>query len=141
MDDKAFAESEYARWLKFARKLVGTKITNGGQLNKVCIGLFGTQFAGVFPSDKIPKLERGKCAIANVDRSGEPGTHWIAATSSLLYDSFGRSHQKLIPHAELGQHNTELDAEQDFAEEDCGARCIAFLIVSQVYGDSIAKYI
>lgn len=140
-DDKTMAEAAYRRWLKFAERLLGSKVTNGAELKNVCRELFGEKFKGVFPSDRIPKLERGTCAIANVDRSGEPGSHWVAVTPTLFYDSFGRRHKELVSHAKLKQHDTELDREQEFAEENCGARCVAFLIVSMVYGDSIAKHI
>ena len=36
-------------------------------------------FRGVFPRDKLPDINRRPCGvIVNLDKSGEPGSHWIA---------------------------------------------------------------
>jgi hypothetical protein len=141
MADKDLAEDAYEHWLKFAVKQLGSGVTNGGQLQKVCSEIFGSDFRGIFPSDRIPTLTRGTCAIANVDKAGEPGSHWVAITPNLFYDSFGRTHKSLVAHAKLRQRDTELDREQEFVQQNRGARCVAFLIVSMVYGDKIAKFI
>lgn len=136
-----FAEHQYRRWLKFAVKHLGDGITTGKQLQAFCSKLFKKKFVGVFPSDAIPKLKPGTCAIANVDKTGDPGSHWVALTHGLFYDSFGRKHKSLVAHAKLKQKDTDLDREQEYKQENCGARCVAFLIVSLVYGDSVAKFI
>ena len=138
---KEFAEAQYERWLRFAVRELGDEVTNGQQLQAFCSQLFKKKFAGVFPSDQIPKLKPGTCAIANVDKSGEPGTHWVALTHGLFYDSFGRTHTSLIGHAMLKQIDTDLDREQGYSQDNCGARCVAFLIVAMVYGDKVAKFI
>lgn len=138
---EVFAEAQYRRWLKFAVGVLGNGVTSGKQLQSLCSRLFKKKFVGVFPSDGIPKLKKGTCAIANVDKAGEPGTHWVALTHGLFYDSFGRTHTSLVAHAKLAQDDTDLDREQDYLQENCGARCVAFLIVALVYGDGVARFI
>lgn len=52
-------------------------------------------FMGVFPSDKVPKLQRFPAAIViNTDKHDESGTHWLALymenkQTLEFYDSFG----------------------------------------------------
>jgi hypothetical protein len=140
-DKKVLAERAYKLYLPVAERLVGNRVTTSTELNNACQSLFGKAFQGVFPSDRIPRLVRHECAIANVDKSTQSGSHWIAMTPALVYDSFGRTNNKLIPHASLKQHDTELDAEQTDDETNCGARCIAFLIVWGLHGTDVAKYI
>jgi hypothetical protein len=139
--NKELAEGEYERYLVVAERLVGNKVTLSSDLERVCHKLFGGAFKGVFPSDRVPRLRECECAIVNVDKSNQRGSHWMAVTSGLLYDSFGRRNIDLISHAKLKQEDTELDAEQTKTETNCGARCIAFLIVWALHGAAVAKYI
>jgi len=139
--DKKLAESEYERYLTLAERLVGNKVTLSSDLERTCRKLFGKTFKGVFPSDRIPPLTGCTCAIINVDKSNQRGSHWMAITDDLVYDSFGRRTHDLIRHAKLKQKDTELDAEQTESETNCGARCIAFLIVWSLYGSDVARFI
>ncbi len=95
-------------------------------------------------SDMIPKLTKLKpYIIVNVDKSYESGSHWLAialhAHCSLVYDSFGRKTEDLIEDVLLAAQDTDHDAEQDVYESNCGQRCLAFLILFDMYGFDIAK--
>jgi hypothetical protein len=140
MSDKEMIEREYERWLKLTNRLVGTGVTSASLLKDIGTKLFGRSFLGVFPSDQIPRVNKGECAIANVDKSGDPGSHWVALTKNHIYDSYGRDHDTLMPDANIDQEDTERDAEQDIRQNNCGSRCMAFLICHQLHGDKV-KYI
>lgn len=131
--------------------LIGSKNTTfGSQLEGAGKKLLGPKFKGVFPSDKIPKLnDLSKYAILNLDRSGEPGSHWIAIAKDdddlFVYDSFGREHTKIIPNIRFSGNgkiiDTDDDAEQGVLETSCGQRCLAFLYIFEHYGRDVAKMI
>lgn len=131
-------------------KLVGNKTTFLSQLNTVGKQLLGVKFKGVFPSDEIPKLtNRTPYCILNLDKSYEPGSHWIALAKvkkkSIIYDSFGRTHTKIIPNLKYSGNgrilDTDLDAEQKITEQSCGARSIGFLVFLDKYGPEMALLI
>lgn len=132
--------------------LTGDETTYLNELLGVGKKLFGVKFKGVFPSDKIPKLnDLSPYAILNLDRSKEPGSHWVAIAKNdkdditLLYDSFGREGNKIIKSLNYSGNgrivNTDLDAEQKVKETNCGARCLAWLVVCDMYGFENAKKI
>jgi len=141
----------YNKKLAEIEKQTGDKSTYLSQLNSVGRGLLRTKFRGVFPSDKIPKLNEIKpYCILNVDRSGEPGSHWVALArmdngDTLFYDSFGRDGNKLIKNLEYSGNgrivNTDDDVEQKMSETNCGARCLSFLCICDEYGADVAKLI
>lgn len=127
--------------------LVGNKTTYMHDLDRVGRKLLGVKFKGVFASDKIPILNDLKCCcILNLDKSNQPGSHWIALaktnSGSMVYDSFGRCHTEIIKNLKYSGNgritNTELDAEQEIHETDCGARCLAWLVLLDRYGPEIA---
>lgn len=110
----------------------------------------GVKFKGVFPSDKIPKLnDLSPYAILNLDTSKESGSHWVAIAKhgddTYLYDSFGRRDTQIIPNLQYSGNgriiNTDNDAEQKIEELDCGARCIAWLIFFDKWGEKCAMLI
>ena len=137
--------------------LVGDKSTFMDDLDKVGRKLLGIKFKGVFPSDKIPKLNDLKpYCILNLDKSTESGSHWIALaklndggkhhnSGSIVYDSFGRNNKQIIPDLQFSGNgtiaDTDRDAEQQITETDCGARSLAFLVVLDKYGLDVARMI
>ncbi len=147
---------KYNTYLNHVYKLVGDKTTYDSQLADAGRYLFGIKFKGVFPSDKIPRLNDLKSyAILNLDKSTEGGSHWIAIAkvpcksrdtsgenTLMIYDSFGWSHRKIIPSLNLSGNgrikNTDLDSEQDVLETNCGARCLAWLAVFDNFGADAA---
>lgn len=130
--------------------LTGVDTTYSDELNKVAKICLGSKFYGIYASDKIPVLTEEKpYAILNLDKTGLPGSHWISIAkhgkNTYCYDSFGRSASKIIPSLINSGNgkiiNTELDAEQHDKEDNCGARCIAFLIVYDQWGAEMARWI
>lgn len=115
--------------------------------------LFGVKFKGVFPSDRIPKLnDLSPYAILNLDTSEEPGSHWVAIAKhpnkdkTLLYDSFARKGSKIIKSLEYSGNGRIIDSdlkdkEQKIEETNCGGRCLAYLVVVEKYGWDAAALI
>ena len=76
------------------------------------------------------------------------GTHWVALYTTpsriLAYDSFGRRVKSLAPSYKKlpirGRQlvDTEDDAEQHFIEENCGQRCLAWILTAQQKGAAAA---
>jgi hypothetical protein len=143
MDEKT-AHKKYDTILRSVKKLVGGKTTYLQQLAKAGKTKFGAKFHGVYPSDRIPQLTaRTPYTILNLDRSDQPGSHWIAVAKSnndiIVYDSFGRTHKTIIPALGRGfvggkVIDTDRDVEQDIMATDCGARSLSFLVFFDRYG-------
>lgn len=148
--DERTANLNYNKILKIIEKAIGNKSTYSDELEGVAKQLFGAKFKGVFPSDKIPILN-GLCpyAIVNVDRSDQMGSHWMAIckndNETILYDSFGRHDTKIIPSLRYTGNgriiNTEKDPEQEIKEQNCGARCVAWLYLYDKFGKKQALLI
>ena len=135
---------------KIVKPLIGNNTTYQNELEKAGIILFKSKFKGVFPSDKIPVLNHLKSyAILNLDRSTEPGSHWVAIATdgnkTYLYDSFGRKGTKIIPSLYKSGNGriiqTDDDIEQKESETNCGARSLAFLLFFDRYGAKNAMLI
>lgn len=126
-------ENEYKFFLKKICSELGTGITNTKQLMNKGRDLFGDLFRGVYPSDMIPSLISGQCLIFNLDKRNQPGTHWCAmykhGRSVYYYDSFGR---KVLKGA--GALSSDKDVEQKMTENNCGQRCLAWLICVYLLG-------
>ena len=147
------AENFYNQYLtNSVYPLIGNKTTYLGELEGAGKKLLKVKFKGVFPSDKIPKLnDLSPYCILNLDKSTESGSHWIAlakmpnSNNSVVYDSFGRDYRKIIPNLDLSGNgrilNTDKDSEQEILETDCGARCLAWLLVFDKQGADVAKLI
>lgn len=145
------AETMYKSILKkVVEPLTGDKTTYLQELNGIGKKLLGVKFRGVYPSDKIPRLnDLTPYCILNLDKSTERGSHWVALAkhgdNSILYDSFGRNDKKIIPALRYSGNgriiNTEDDSEQHVLETNCGARCLAFLIFFDEYGAKLAMYV
>ena len=128
----------YNKVLVKIEKLIGSGSTSDVQLMDLCLKLFGSRFKGVFAYDDIFELKHGEMAIFNLDTKKQPGSHWCAVVKDrkhyTIYDSFGRT----IPLKQKNNIMTDKDAEQDITEQNCGQRCIAFLIVVAVKGMKVA---
>lgn len=144
---EAKAEALYRRILARIEKRIGNTTTDENQLEDVGAELFGPSFRGVFASDRVPRLasDRPYC-IANTDREGEAGTHWLALAvypstpNVFLYDSFGRPTRSLVPWIRGSGKvvDSDLDAEQRESESNCGQRCLAWLVVFDELGPDAA---
>ena len=89
-------------------------------------------FRGVFLLDTLPKKPNKKeCGIVNFDKSGGPGTHWVAwyknGKTKIYFDSYGvQPPIKVINY--LGKpihYNT--DQVQAMGEVFCGHLCLYIL--------------
>ena len=136
--------------LKHIEKYLGKSTTYSDTLQAVGKKLLGVKFKGVYPSDKIPKLnDLSPYCIVNVDKSNEAGSHWLALVKSgnhcILYDSFGRRNTQLIPNLRFSGNgkilDTDRDVEQKIKEENCGSRAISFLVFYDKYGEKCAMKI
>lgn len=143
--DEKTAEAKYYDLLKeIDRKVgIGNETTYLSELDKAGRKLLGVKFKGVFPSDKIPKLNDLKpYCILNLDRSDQSGSHWVGLAkygdNALLYDSFGRKYNEIIPNIRFSGNGkivmTDDDAEQGPLQENCGLRSLGFLVFCERYG-------
>lgn len=142
--DERLIEKEYNLILDSIVKTLGNEITYNTDLHKNGLELFGNKFKGVYSSDKIPKLSKLQpYAIINLDKSSQPGSHWIAVAYSnkndgiVVYDSFGRKSKKIIPSIYNVFNkviDTDYDAEQQLKEDNCGQRALAWLVIFDKYG-------
>ena len=128
----------------------GDKTTYLKELEGAGKKLLGVKFKGVYPSDKIPKLnDLSPYCILNLDSNKEPGSHWVSLAKngkdSILYDSFGRRNTEIIPDLKFSGNgriiDTDRDSEQKIQETNCGARCLAWLWIFDKYGANTAKMI
>lgn len=145
------AEAKYNRILhKIVIPLVGNKTTFQNQLHRAGKKLLGVKFKGVYPSDKIPRLnDLAPYCILNLDKSNEPGSHWIALAKyrdgCIVYDSFARKASRIIPQLNFSgngkAYSDTKDSEQDITETNCGARSLAFLAFIETHGEKDALLI
>lgn len=146
---KKVAESAYNHYLDQIESKYGNKETNSDELNSIGKKLFGAKFVGVFSSDRVPTMKSGQYAIVNLDRSSQPGSHWISIVrendTMYVYDSFGRKTIKIIPSLIQSGNGTiketENDSEQKKIEENCGQRSLASICVYENFGSNGLKHI
>jgi len=145
--NKHKAEKLYNKYFKQMKKIVGNTTTYSSTLYKVGKKLFGNNFIGVFTSDNIPTIPNAHMCIVNLDTSKQSGSHWVGIIKDkgriLIYDSFGRKAIKILSKVKnIDKYiDTELDKEQDISESNCGARCLAYLMVYHKHGYTYAKWI
>ena len=139
-------DDHYEKFLAQVVSKLGNGETYSNELADVGKEMFGKKFNGVFSADEIP--QKFTSIIANLDDRSEGGSHWIAIARTpegkyLVYDSFGRKTDKIIGQgvSHLDTYDTEYDAEQDVKEENCGARCLAWLKVFHRFGKEAAYQI
>jgi hypothetical protein len=108
-------------------------ILNGNNLTKKC-------FKGVFSSNNIPKLFSSQHSypfgfIANTDRAGERGTHWVAffVPNNRIIEYFDSL--AMVPNPEIKKFlnlfptvRENSKKVQSFLETSCGPHCIYFII-------------
>ena len=148
--NEATAHKLYEICLGEIVNMVGNGSTNLGELNKVGHMLFGGKYLGTFTIDDgkavIKQLSKSKSyAIINNAKASTGGEHWVALlwtpSEVINYDSFGRKSSALVP-ALLGNGkkitDSDRDAEQVNSEENCGARCLAWLSVADLAGTRYA---
>jgi len=124
----------YKTYLQELEEVLGSQATFADELNEIGKKLFGHKWGGVFPKG-AEDISFDKYCIINTHTASQPGEHWLALGQNILYDSFGRDLRSMIG----GQLRvTEEDAEQSIEESNCGARCLAWLLVLDNYGPAVA---
>jgi hypothetical protein len=133
--------------LPLVESIIGNSTTTNFELNKIGKVLFGKQYLGTFAADRFPKKNLSispQFCILNLDKTGQPGSHWVGCvilkSSILIYDSFGRKSSEILPDTfNKGQiiQDTEYDPEQSIEQLNCGARCIAALVIFDTYGKKV----
>ena len=106
-------------------------------------------FLGVYARDKIPLplTKYPGCFVANTDRTGQPGEHWVAfyqksrASPIEFFDSFGLSPEMYNFTLDSFVHNTV--ALQGTNSRVCGQYCILYLIHRPLHPskESIIKWL
>ena len=145
-------KNEFKSNLKVVYKLLNdNNTTNNLQLSRLCNELFGSKFHGVYPSDKIPNLNfHKKYCILNLDKSYQPGSHWVACVLDsnddiYVFDTYDRIIRKILPSIYKLKNHRILSGNRSVLEKksgtDCGQRCIAWLLLVEKYGINIAKKI
>ncbi len=143
-------EALYRDVLKRFEKVLGNGSTFSTDLARVGYQTLGRRFKGVYPSDRIPRLnDLEPYAIINLDNSSKEGSHWIALALDAddqrlsVYDSFGRESLKIIPslYEAYGGRiiDSDNDREQRLKEDNCGQRCLAWLLVFDNLGPTAAR--
>ena len=128
----------YNKVLVKIEKVIGNGSTSDTELLNLFEKLFGQRFKGIYSIDDTFELKQSEMAIFNLDKRNQPGSHWVAVVKDrkhyIVYDSFGRD----IKLKQKNIINTEDDAEQDINEQNCGQRCVAWLVVVAVKGIKVA---
>lgn len=122
--------------------MLGRGATYDTDLDNLGKWYFGQRFAGVFASDEIPLATNFRYCIANLDSHNEPGSHWVAIAKDkgklMVYDSFGRTVTDILPDLPNAM-DVDRDAEQSDQEENCGPRALAWLMIYDLYGPTVAS--
>ena len=117
--------------------LLGRGTTYQRDIEKVGSHFFGNHWGGVFARNTMPRISTEHLVyIANTDRAGGPGVHWLAVMDQdgdrFMNDPLGsvgsrqrRELERLHPNAKWA----EMDAEQDPKEADCAVRALTALAI------------
>lgn len=134
---------------------LGEEETSGDLLTRVGGVIFGKKFVGAHARDAFPfpTLKSGDMGIMNNQDTGSPGEHWVAVARGVerpsrifIYDSFGRTglikpqHIRSLPRGST-LHPATPDIPQDDDEDNCGQRCLAWLMVFDQCGERLADLI
>ena len=117
------------------KTILGNQTTWSDDLHNVGKVLFPGKWRGVHLADKVPKnTPNGSIMIVNLTTSkdNDGGVHWILLihynNKYLCYDSFNRSHVKLMDLGYLKKKVQDTDlqyAQQTVLETNCGQMCLA----------------
>jgi len=123
--------SLYNKLTEKGKREMGPKFMWSDVLNAYGKKTIGPSFRGVFARNQLDykNMQPGQTALINTKPASHGGEHWCGVGCNnenqiVVYDSFGRKGAGLldIPNA----IDTELDAEQDPVEVNCGPRSIAW---------------
>ena len=142
LEVKEEAERTFKRCLGGVLRSVGhSKAMSDTEILRLAEKIIGKEkFIGVYARGEIDvngKYPPGTCYVLNNESRSTGGEHWLAlfygeTGEAILFDSFARRH--IIP--EFEGKRTEDDKDQEDWQFSCGQRCIAFLCVGALLGDS-----
>lgn len=147
----ASIKKTFLSYKKKILKLLGKDALMDIQLTKVGKKLFGHKYLGTFSQDKVPMNHLGYC-IANVDTTGQAGSHWVSLVFTphhcYIYDSFGRLSKNLLPilfeklrHKKIIQVDSDPKPEQFGNTAICGQLALSFLLTVEKYGVEKAVFV
>ena len=142
------AEAFYRQCLQQIERKMGNKGTGESEIEQMSDFFLRnpTRWKGVFALNE-PWRKTGGYRVVNLEPRGNRGEHWVGVANNLIYDSFGRNRVVEIREHKLGirpfgeYSYTAPDAEQLKQEDNCGQRCIAWLMVYDKYGETAARSI
>lgn len=144
---KEVVESVYKVILRIVEMKMGNDFTMNTQLDEYMKDCNYEGYLGAFPRtlglEIVDDLKIGECLIINTKDA--PGEHWCAlymfpSGNTIFYDSFGRTFEELFRQDD-GIGNTEDDREQELIEQNCGQRCIAWLLLARTVGEAGAVWV
>ena len=133
----------YEQFLVYVQDIFGDRVTNNVQLDNLCYKLFGSDYLGTYSSNMFPKyIKRGQVFILNTQSSRKSGEHWVAFAklnngTLIYYDSYARNKSELSKYWKNRKmvNANKTDRDQSYKSEECGSRCIAFLILVKRFGE------
>lgn len=148
---------QYSRILKLCIDVLGNGITDNNQLNDLMNWVLPNSFKGVCASNEVDKLLKlmrldFDCIIVNNRRASTGGEHWVALIhfkdKNWYYDTFDRAIGEFVDARDIPKwinlRDANEDVDQSVNEDNCGARCCAWLIMAiekRLPPDVMAKYI
>ena len=135
---------DFLKFKQYFIKRLGRKATTDVQLSKEGEIHFGKRFLGVFMQNEINLIASGML-IANVDNTGQPGSHWVSCVicpkTIYVYDSFGRPSTQLLKTLSRNPMkrnikivDSDYSPEQFGKSEICGPLCLAWLACVKKHG-------
>ena len=141
MTEKEGVETLYRRVLGgILRKVRHSQAMSDTEIYPIGLELLGSKFIGVYARGEIDTNIRrpyGTCYILNTTARKSKGEHWLAIwhdsnNQPILFDSFARD--RILP--DFQGRKTDRDIDQEDWQNSCGQRCLAFLCVAAMKGES-----
>ena len=112
--------------------ILPNKPLNNFELEDAAKRLKIPSFRGVFLLDTLPKKPNKKeCDIVNFDKSGRPGTHWVAwyknGKTKIYFDSYGVQPPKEVVEYLRKPIYYNTDQVQPVGQVFCGHLCLYVL--------------
>lgn len=120
------------------------QLNNGGSTDNIELQKYGKanikHFQGVYAQNSKIEDKMISKFIINVDTEEQAGSHWVAVYKNkdkyYVFDSFGRKTTKLLKLFSKNKLiiDSDYDENQRRAEENCGQRCLSWLMMIDKYG-------
>lgn len=145
-------EAEFRKLVPKYHKLLGKGGTDNVQLDALGKKMFKGEWVPALCQRTYPLTLHGKRSFSIVNNDSGKGEHWLAVYRTpktlYVYDTFGRAPGIIVPVLRdrakkngIGYKANDRDAEQTDSQEDCGARCFAWLECVQRFGAASAMKI